>query len=196
MKIIEKIQKGTKERIIGKAVDLIDKDPVGNVDKIISLSKKVSKGQFSEDKISFIYDYYKSNKPTNDYVQNILATTDKKCLKSFFVNFVSNAIWHGVPKREKYLKKEDTKIPFAILISPSMRCNLSCKGCYAAKYDKKEDIPFEEVDRIVKEARDLGIYFFVVLGGEPFFIDYMMDIYEKYNEESNHYTFIGIFNCF
>lgn len=63
-----------------------------------------------------------------------------------------------------------------------MRCNLRCTGCYAANYSKKDDIPFEEVDRLVKEARDLGIYYIIILGGEPFFNEYMLDIYEKYND--------------
>ena len=79
-------------------------------------------------------------------------------------------------------EKLDTKIPYTILISPSMRCNLRCTGCYAANYSKKDDIQFEEVDRLIKEARDLGIYYIVVLGGEPFFNESMLDIYEKYND--------------
>ncbi len=86
-------------------------------------------------------------------------------------------------QREKKLFKEDgIKTPFVILISPSMRCNLRCTGCYAANYSKEDDIPYEEVDRIIEEAREIGIYYFIVLGGEPFFNEYMLDIYEKYND--------------
>ena len=86
-----------------------------------------------------------------------------------------------MPKRAKILEEEGTKVPFTILISPSMRCNLRCTGCYAADYDKKDDLTYEEVDRIIGEARDLGIYYIVVLGGEPFFQEYMLDIYKKYD---------------
>jgi MoaA/NifB/PqqE/SkfB family radical SAM enzyme len=63
-----------------------------------------------------------------------------------------------------------------------MRCNLKCTGCYAANYDKKDDIPYEEVDRLMTEASNMGIYYVVVLGGETFFNEYMLDIYKKYND--------------
>ena len=57
--------------------------------------------------------------------------TNKNCLKNFFTNMIGNALWYGVPKREALGKdNNDIKIPFTILISPSMRCNLKCTGCY------------------------------------------------------------------
>ena len=80
------------------------------------------------------------------------------------------------------MENEDTKIPFVLLLSPSMRCNLRCTGCYAADYPKDSGLSYEEVDRIVGEARDLGIHYIIILGGEPFFVDYMYKIYEKYND--------------
>jgi MoaA/NifB/PqqE/SkfB family radical SAM enzyme len=80
------------------------------------------------------------------------------------------------------MDKEDTKVPFTILLSPSMRCNLRCSGCYAADYSKDQGLSFEEVDKIVGEARELGIHYMVILGGEPFFVDYMYKIYEKYSD--------------
>lgn len=102
--------------------------------------------------------------------------------KNFSQIFFANAVWYGMPKREKLFKEDGIKTPFVILISPSMRCNLRCTGCYAANYSKEDDIPYEEVDRIIEEAREIGIYYFIVLGGEPFFNEYMLDIYEKYND--------------
>ncbi len=102
--------------------------------------------------------------------------------KNFSQIFFANAVWYGMPKREKLFKEDGIKTPFVILISPSMRCNLRCTGCYAANYSKEDDIPYKEVDRIIEEAREMGIYYFIVLGGEPFFNEYMLDIYEKYND--------------
>ena len=123
---------------------------------------------------------YKNNEAVHSLVQNILTTTNKNCLNKFFTNFFANAVWFGGEKRDKYLKNDDIMIPFTILISPSMRCTLKCSGCYAARYSKKDDIPFEELDRIIAEARDLGVYYIIILGGEPFINNYMLDIYEKY----------------
>lgn len=69
-----------------------------------------------------------------------------------------------------------------MLISPTMQCNLRCKGCYATDMMNLPKIPIEEVDRIIGEARDLGIYYIIVLGGEPFFYKELLDIYEKYDD--------------
>ncbi len=92
-------------------------------------------------------------------------------MQKFFTNFFANAVWYGMPKREKLFKEDEIKTPFVILISPSMRCNLRCTGCYAANYSKEDDIPYEEVDRIIEEAREIGIYYFIILGGEPFLMN-------------------------
>lgn len=182
MKITETVQKGVKDALIKTGLSYLNKDPEKNVDKIFDIIKKALKDPGSISRVDFVQNYYHNNKATYDYIQNILKTVNKKCLDKFFVNFLANAAWFGVPKRGKYLKENDIKVPFVILLSPSMRCNLRCTGCYAATYSKKDDIPYEEVDRIIGEARDLGVYFFVILGGEPFINSYMLDIYKKYDD--------------
>lgn len=173
------IEKNTKETIVKTGLSLLEKNPEKNVDKLFEILKKGIKDDFTREGINSVEAYYKEIPSIQEYVQDILKNTNTNSLKSFFANFVGNAIWYGVPKREKEGEKFNTKIPFTILISPSMRCNLRCKGCYAANYSKEDDIPYEELDRIIKEARNLGIYYIVVLGGEPFFNDSMLKIYKK-----------------
>lgn len=182
MDIKDTIEKSTKEAIIKAGIQLLEKNPEENVDKIFSVIRKGIRDEYSKQGIDDIQKYYEEVPSIHDFIQDILIHTNKNCLSKFFANFVGNATWYGVPKRAKMGKLYDTKVPYTILISPSMRCNLRCTGCYAANYSKKDDIPFEEVDRLVKEARDLGIYYIIILGGEPFFNEYMLDIYEKYND--------------
>ncbi|WP_392486191.1 radical SAM protein [Haloimpatiens sp. FM7315] len=182
MNIKETIEKGAKAKVIDTIVEYLEKDPEKNVDKIFSTIKKLTKDQHQLDQIDFVYNYYKENPATYEFIQNILKTTDTKCLKKFFVNYFANANWYAGQKRAKYMEQENTKIPFVMLMSPSMRCPLHCKGCYASSYSKKDDIPREEVERIISEARDLGIYWIIVLGGEPFVNNYLLDIYDKYND--------------
>ena len=182
MKIKSTLEKTTKQAIVNKVVDYLDKNPGENVNKIFEAIKKLTKDKSALAQIEFVENYYNNDKPKHEFIQDILRNTDTKCLKKFFTNFFSNANWYGGPKRQKYMEQENTKIPFVMLLSPSMRCSLHCKGCYASSYSKKDDIPPEEVDRIIGEARDLGIYYIIILGGEPFFNDYLLDIYEKYDD--------------
>lgn len=91
------------------------------------------------------------------------------------------ALWtrNGVPKRIRAREAIGTS-PMVVLISPSMRCNLRCTGCYAAEYDRKDDLDMELVERVVEEARDLGTYAITMLGGEPFIRDDILDLFDRY----------------
>lgn len=183
MSIKESMEKEVKNTLIKSAVELINKDPEKNVDKIIDIARKISKkDEENLDRINTVYKYYNDIPSINEYINNLLKTTNKNCLNKLFTNFFGNAVWYGMPKRAKLLKEEDIKTPFVILISPSMRCNLRCTGCYASSYSKEDDITYEELDRIVGEAIDIGIYYFIILGGEPFFYKDLLKIYKKYDD--------------
>lgn len=180
MSVKDDLEKNVKQKIINSVVDIVEKNPEKNIDRIFELIGKVTKDEHQLAQINSVYKYYKTQPSTNQLVRNIVGKSDKNCLKKLITNFFANANWYAGSKRSKYLDEEDTKIPFTMLISPSMQCNLRCKGCYAADLLNQPKIPIEEVDRIVKEARDLGIYWIIVLGGEPFFYKEMLDIYAKY----------------
>ncbi|SHI89355.1 Radical SAM superfamily enzyme, MoaA/NifB/PqqE/SkfB family [Clostridium cavendishii DSM 21758] len=182
MSIIEKAEKTAKKVVVGAVCDILEKNPEDNIGKIFTLVKKLSTDEASMKSIEDIESDYNQVPSTKEYIDRILKDTNKNCLKKFFQNFLADAVWTGIPQREKWMKKEDTKIPFVLLISPSMKCNLRCTGCYAAAYDKGDGLSYEEVDKIVSEARTLGIHFIIILGGEPFFVDFMYKIYEKYSD--------------
>ncbi len=183
MKVIKLLEKSAKDKMIKTAAGLLSTNPEKNVDRLFTLIEKtIAKDEDNLKRLKVVEDEYHNNPSTHEFVQNLFKNTDKNCIQKFFTNFFANAVWYGMPKREKLFKEDGIKTPFVILISPSMRCNLRCTGCYAANYSKEDDIPYEEVDRIIEEAREIGIYYFIVLGGEPFFNEYMLDIYEKYND--------------
>jgi MoaA/NifB/PqqE/SkfB family radical SAM enzyme len=90
--------------------------------------------------------------------------------------------WMGAKKRDEILAREGVKPPFNFLISPTMRCNLRCVGCYAANYSPDDDLELEVIDRVINEGKELGIYFVTTLGGEPFIRDDMWNVYRKHND--------------
>ncbi|HBC97608.1 MAG TPA: radical SAM protein [Clostridium sp.] len=183
MKVTAILEKTAKDALVKAGVQLLDKDPEESLGKLFTLVKKTVKNdEGSLAKVVRVEELYKTNSAIHNLAISIVKDSNKNCIDKFFTNFFANAAWYGVPKRGKLFQETGIKTPFAILMSPSMRCNLRCTGCYASSYSKEDDIPKEEVDRIIGEARDLGIYYFVILGGEPFINDYMLDIYEKYND--------------
>ncbi len=59
------------------------------------------------------------------------------------------------------------KIPLNLLIDPTSACNLQCKGCWAADYEKTQQLSYDTLDRICGEAVKLGIRDILMTGGEP-----------------------------
>ena len=81
------------------------------------------------------------------------------------------------------LASEDMWVPSLIVVSPTMRCNLKCTGCYSGLYTKDGDLTRTDLERIFDECRRLGIYFVVISGGEPYVMkDTLLSLFKKYND--------------
>jgi len=88
--------------------------------------------------------------------------------KKLVFNLLYHQITHGEPIREKYKEKYGEWPPTFFAISPSMRCNLRCEGCYAAEYQKYGELTPEKFNSVVQEGKNtFGIHFYTILGGEP-----------------------------
>jgi MoaA/NifB/PqqE/SkfB family radical SAM enzyme len=94
-----------------------------------------------------------------------------------------NATWLGDQQRRAFAAEHGISPPFLIVISPTMRCNLRCLGCYAGDYPRGDDpLPFEVLDRIVTEGKEMGVYFYTISGGEPFMRPDLLDLYDKHQD--------------
>lgn len=115
--------------------------------------------------------------------KRILTQTHPNVRRKIIENWIINGLLLGTNKRDEYRIKYGTHAPSLIVISPTMRCNLNCYGCYAGEYSKvSPGLPFELIDRIINEAKEMGIYFIVISGGETFIRKDLLQIYEKHND--------------
>lgn len=97
-------------------------------------------------------------------------------------NLIYNEFIAGY-RRRRASGTESNWVPSFFVMSPTMRCNRSCRGCYSGLYDKNEVLPYEEMDRLLFEARSLGIYFVVISGGEPYLIaDQLLRLFARHDE--------------
>lgn len=72
-------------------------------------------------------------------------------------------------------------IPKSIVIEPSYRCNMKCADCYAPQ--ETELMSGELLDSIISQAKNLGVYRFDLMGGEPTLpevIDTALPVIQKY----------------
>ncbi len=88
-----------------------------------------------------------------------------------FQRFVQNAVLDNfvADRRQAEYQQQHGVPPLSnVVISVTERCNLRCEGCWAAGYDKRDDLPYELLDRIVRELKEMRANFVTFTGGEPF----------------------------
>lgn len=107
------------------------------------------------------------------------------CRYKLINNLANNSIMKGGLLREEFKQKEGFAPPGVCVMSPTMRCNLTCTGCYAFEYNKKKsgDLSFEIMDRVCNEMKDMGVYFIVITGGEPWIRKPdLLKLFRKHND--------------
>ncbi|MFC1617996.1 radical SAM/SPASM domain-containing protein [Patescibacteria group bacterium] len=102
-------------------------------------------------------------------------------------NLANNAILKGRVGRDDFEEKEGFRPPSLGVMSPTMRCNLTCTGCYAFEYNKTKtgDLSYETMDRVCKELKSFGAYFVVITGGEPWIRK--QDLLKLFKEHNDMY---------
>ncbi len=114
-----------------------------------------------------------------DVMERLSPNVRRKLITNLFVN----AFLIGTDKREfEVPKKEGFKPPMFLVISPTMRCNLRCPGCYAGEYDQHVGLSAELVHRIITEAKAMGTYFITMSGGEVFVRPDMFDVWTEHDD--------------
>ena len=182
MQLIQKIKTKAKEKAILQAINILPNLSDENLIRFFSILGNLTTDKGLKKSVKEIENGFRQGTPFSKLFKKILKNSSKKSKEKLVKNLIVNYLLLGPDMRRK-AKKELGFIPPAFLvISPSMRCNLRCIGCYAGEYTKKDDLPFEVVDRILKEAKELGMYFCVVSGGEPFFREDLLKLWEKHND--------------
>jgi len=111
-------------------------------------------------------------------LQNLLKSIDRaigdgrispKVSKKLLKNLIGNLFLGESERQIPFEERHGHRPPAMLLISPTKRCNLACKGCYAGSTSKNsETMSFEVLDRVIKEKKKLwGSYFTIISGGEP-----------------------------
>lgn len=108
--------------------------------------------------------------------------TSRSYRKKLITNLIYNHFIAGKAKRNE-LSDSENIVPGFIVVSPTMRCNLNCKGCYSGLYSKDNELTEKELDNLFSEVRDMGIHFVVISGGEPYILkDCLLRLFRKYDD--------------
>ena len=93
-------------------------------------------------------------------------SVDARLLMKFGYNFGYKGM-RSVQRFKRRLKDGQVFPPF-LYVSIINSCNLRCTGCWVDVAAPQAKIDFDEMDRLVTNAKKHGNAFFGILGGEPF----------------------------
>ena len=166
----------------------INKNKEENLVKLMNLAHKIAGKNFPQ------YFWDNANEvlgdPEQKWTQMIYNAMDRlhpNIVKQHVLNMGFEAGLTGFKKVKENREKYGCNVPWVILMDPTSACNLKCTGCWAAEYGHQLQLSNEELDRIITEAKELGIHFFVLTGGEPMVRkkDILM-LAEKHNDCAFH----------
>lgn len=117
---------------------------------------------------------------------NLLLRVGRLANPAARTRLVRNLIFHWVVKGAGIrirIREAGQWVPFVIAVSPTMRCNLACRGCYAGLYAKEGELSEADLDRLLDECKSIGNYFVVLSGGEPYLLkDSLLRLFRKHHD--------------
>ena len=159
-----------KKTTLKTAFHYLEKNPEKNAMKLLDLVDKFAGNgpdSFPAQREAFRNVLADPENNMYQLIMSVLKDIDENVLKATFENFFFNANIVGWPKQEENRKKYGCNIPWAILLDPTSACNLHCTGCWAAEYGNKLNLSFDEIDSIICQGKELGVYMYIYTGGEP-----------------------------
>lgn len=156
----------------GQAIDAVlhqvKKDRAKSISKIVELTEKYFGAQFPQK----VYAQVRRMLDDPDdkwvgYVNRLVDEIDPRVIRQTALNLGYEAALNGTKMIRENRKKYGCNIPWVILMDPTSACNLHCTGCWAAEYGNRLNLSFDELDSIVAQGKELGVYFYMYTGGEP-----------------------------
>ncbi len=153
-----------------KAFDYIERNPEENLPRLMDwVDRFAPEGDrgFPVQRAAFRQVIEDPDCAMHRLMYRIFTETDKDVLKAVFENFIVNGNLVGWPRQEELRERYGCNIPWAILLDPTSACNLHCTGCWAAEYGSRLNLSFDEIDSIITQGKELGVYIYIYTGGEP-----------------------------
>ena len=173
MSITEKISHAAERKAFETILESMLKkgqtQDVGDLaEQLIDMIQKIHKGTWSDKS----YETLRMVAENPDgkwarYTQRIIRENDPYILKTFLTNVAYEGGFRGYQTAQENARKYGINVPWLILMDPTSACNMHCTGCWAAEYGHKQSLSFEEMDRVLTEAKELGTHACLFTGGEP-----------------------------
>ena len=172
---VDGLYNGMQRRAIRKMLALVADEDKSKILRAFKFAEMIAPDG-DKRTVHLLRDKIQDDHPALLLIRRAIGRLSPVCRDRFIENVIVNDLLRGQAKRSKLMEKTGMMAPLTILVSPTMRCNLTCEGCYASEYSPDQDLDRGLLQRIIDEGNDMGVYLFTFLGGEPLLYRGLLDL--------------------
>lgn len=166
-----KIAHAAERTAFGFALDGIinaasSKDREKNLDRLVDMGSKLLKDTAPGAARGLRAGLYPGSK-WEQFLFSLMDEVDHNIIKTAVLNGGYEAAFRGLRTCTENAEKYQCNVPWIILFDPTTACNKHCIGCWSAEYGNRYNLSFDDMDKLVSEAKALGTHMFMLTGGEP-----------------------------
>ena len=90
------------------------------------------------------------------FINRIIDETDENYAHKMIMTLGYNAFLQGTRMIRRNREIYHCNIPWLILFDPTDACNMHCQGCWSGTYGRKNNLSYEDMDRIITQGKELG----------------------------------------
>ena len=180
--LAEKTQRFITTKVLDSLIQKAKKGDLSDLAKLFESIAALAPSSYHRKTFREIADLVRANHPYVGVFRRIVKELHPHSLQKILQNLIVNFMVLGRGIRDRKMKELGVHLPNFLTISPTMRCNLSCEGCYASEYDQHKELSYEDLDRIISEGKELGMFFHTLSGGEVLLHSRIFDIWEKHQD--------------
>lgn len=162
----------TTRAMVSKTIDgiykYVEHDRSQGLLKLVDISEKLMGDEFGHEVFKSARELILNpDAKWMKYTYQLLDEIDPYVAKMHVLNLGYQAGFYGFAKTSQFEKEHGYRIPWIILMDPTSACNMHCTGCWAAEYGHQMNLSYDDMESIVSQGEELGIYFYMMTGGEP-----------------------------
>ncbi|MBE6994898.1 MAG: radical SAM protein [Ruminococcaceae bacterium] len=164
----------TERALVGVAVDgvlnYVNRDPENRQRSLlylVDLTQRLAGDLFRPESYEGAKALIRENGKWMHYVDRLLDELDPNVIRMTALNLGYQASYLGTKTIRKRRLLHQCNVPWLMLLDPTSACNRHCTGCWAAEYGHRLSLTYDELDSIITQGKELGIYFYMYTGGEP-----------------------------
>ncbi|MEI6214148.1 MAG: radical SAM protein [Desulfuromonadales bacterium] len=180
--MIQSLKSYTKEKVLGYLLSMATSSSDDTLIKMTHLMELIPKKDYYRERIRWIRSLVRDKHPSIEFPRRILRDLHPNQRDKWISNLAINHLLNGTNKRKEWADANGFYPPSTVVISPTMKCDLNCYGCYAGDYGKSLELTLDEIDSVLMQMKEMGVYFAVISGGEPFYMKGIFEIFKKHSD--------------